>query len=126
MSLQQKFEQIVCSSLSALSSDDLKSLALGFWYEDFTPQLIGMTSIKLRRAGYLLDFFMSFNCVSDARQFELMALTREIKKRLPEPKGLSSLHNFDYLAQEWLIAEDVSSAIQPLLKYQTRHYFSAI
>ena len=121
MNLQQKFETIVRSSLTSLSSEDLKSIALGFWYEDYTPKLDDMNSIELRRAGYLLDMFMSFNCVSDTRQLELMALTQEIKKGLsdPPPNSYSSL---DSIAQEWHLAEDISAAIQPLLKYQTRHY----
>ena len=122
MSLQYKFENIVSSSLTTLSPDELKSIALGFWYGDYTPKLEGFKSLELRRAGYLLDFFMSFNCVSDTRQLELMALTQKIKEKLPNLKPVNSHDSLDPIAQEWHLGEDISSAIQPLLEYQTRHY----
>ena len=122
MSLQQEFENIVHSSLTHLSSEDLKSIALGFWYEDYTPELNGMNSIELRRTGYLLDLFMSFNCVSDTRQLELMALTQVIKEKLSNLPPTISHYSQDPIAQEWHLGEDISAAIQPLLKYQTRHY----
>ena len=126
MSLQQKFESIVNSSLTPLSSEDLKSIGLGFWYESYTPKLDGMDSLQLRRAGYLLDFFMSFNCVSDTRQLELLALTQKIRAKLPDLQSelmpITSHSHLDPLAQEWHLNENISAAIQPLLKYQTRHY----
>ena len=39
MTLQQQFENLVGSSLANLDSEDLKPVALGFWYEDYTPNL---------------------------------------------------------------------------------------
>ncbi|MCC0175810.1 hypothetical protein I4641_02290 [Waterburya agarophytonicola K14] len=122
MTLQQQFENLVGSSLTNLNSEDLKPVALGFWYEDYTPNLDKMNSMELRRAGYLLDLFMSFNCVSDLRQIELMALTQKIKENLPELKLVTSSKSLDPIAQEWDLDEDISTAIQPLLQYQTRHY----
>ena len=122
MNLQQQFENIVRSSLNLLDSEDLKSIALGLWYENYTPKFNGMNSIELRRTGYLLDLFMSFNCVSDTRQHELMTLTRKIKDKLSDSQSITFSSNLDPIAQEWHLDEDVSAAIQPLLKYQTRHY----
>ena len=122
MNLQQQFENIVRSSLNLLDSEDLKSIALGLWYENYTPKFDGMNSIELRRTGYLLDLFMSFNCVSDTRQLELMTLTRKIKDKLSDSQSITFSSNLDPIAQEWHLDEDVSAAIQPLLKYQTRHY----
>lgn len=122
MNLQQQFENIVRSSLNFLDSEDLKSIALGLWYENYTPKFDGMNSIELRRTGYLLDLFMSFNCVSDTRQLELMTLTRKIKDKLSDSQSITFSSNLDPIAQEWHLDEDVSAAIQPLLKYQTRHY----
>jgi len=122
MSLQQKFENIVSSSLTPLSPEDLKSIALGFWHKGYTPKLDGLNSLELRRAGYLVNLFMSFNCVSDTRQLELMALTQEIKEKLPNLQAVTSHNSQDPIAQEWHLGEDISTAIQPLLKYQTRHY----
>ena len=94
-------------------------------YEDYTPKLDGLKSLELRRAGYLLDLFMSFNCVSDTRQLELMRLTQQIKEKLPNIEPVNFHSSLDPIATEWHLDEDISTAIQPLLKYQTRHYINS-
>lgn len=124
MSVEQQFRHIVSKSLDLLSVEDLKPIVLAFWYEDYNPEIKGMNSIELRRAGYLIELLMSFNCISDTRQLELMKLTKKIKQHLHNsPPVLSNQrNNLDSLAEEWHLDESIFTAIQPLLKYQTRHY----
>ena len=129
MSIKQQFESVVNSPLTSLSPEDLKPIALGLWYEDYTPELEGMNSTQLRRAGYLLDLFMSFNCVSDTRQAELIKLTQEIRQNLsnfqsPVPIEIPQ-HNLDPIAIEWHLDESVIDVMQSLLEFQTRHYAHA-
>jgi hypothetical protein len=127
MNAQQQFEKVVSSSFDTLSSEDLKPLALGLWYEDYVPELNGLGLVELQKAGYLLDLFASFNCVSENRQLELMELTKEIKQNLSDfLEQMESCYTLklevDVIAQEWCLTEDVSEAVHDLLKYQTRHY----
>ena len=126
MSLQHKFEYIVSSPLNLLTCEDLKPIALGFWYENYTPEVKEMNSVELCRAGYLIDLLMSFNCVSDDRQLELMKLTQKIEQSLSNLKldlvAVGDRNSSDPIALKWGLNEDIFAALQPLLKYQTRHY----
>lgn len=129
MNTKQQFESAVNSPLTSLSPEDLKPIALGLWYEDYTPELEGMNSTQLRRAGYLLDLFMSFNCVSDTRQAQLIKLTQEIRHNLSSFQLSTpietSQHNLDPIAIEWHLNESVIDVMPYLLEFQTRHYAHA-
>ena len=126
MNLQHKFEHIVNSPLNLMTYEDLKPIALGFWYEDYIPEVRGMNSVELCRAGYLIELLMSFNCVSDARQLELMKLTQKIVTSLsnlkPDLLVVGDRNSLDPIALKWGLNESIFALIQPLLKYQTRHY----
>ena len=126
MNLQQQFESAVNSPLTSLSPKDLEPIALGLWYEDYTPKIKGMNSTQLRRTGYLLDLLMSFNCVSDTRQAELIKLTQEIRQNLSNFQSIVPIetpqNNLDPIAIEWHLGESVVNVMQSLLEFQTRHY----
>lgn len=127
MSLNQQLRKIVTSPLSDISVEELKPIALGIWHEGYTPNLHGLNDEELQKAGYLLDRLMRFNCVPDNRKLELMAIVAEVKlslkNTLPSPPSSISV---EPLAKKWNLTEDVSLLIQPLLKFQTRHYTSSL
>ena len=123
MNLDRQFKKVVSSPLSRLSVEEFKPIALGIWYEGYTPKLDGMKLDELRQAGYLVDRLMRFNCVGDARKLELMKLVEEVKNTLSqETPAILRLSNVEPLARKWNLEEDISFIIQALLKYQTRHY----
>ena len=123
INLDRQFRKVVNSSLNNLSIEEFKPIALGIWYEGYTPNLNGMNLDELRKAGYLVDRLMRFNWVSDRRKLELMKLTREVKNTLgQELKTTPFSTNIEPLARKWNLSEDVALMIQALLKYQTRHY----
>lgn len=123
MSLNQQFNKFVRSPLSEISVEDFKPLALAIWYEGFTPNVYGLKSNELQKAGYLLDRLMRFNCVSDDRKLELMKIVSDVrlslKQNLHSPLSLADV---EPLAQKWNLDEDISLIIQQLLPFQTRHY----
>jgi hypothetical protein len=125
MSLNQEFRHTISSSFTHLSAAEFKPIALAIWYEVYTPNLDGLQPDELRKAGYLVDRLMRFNCVSDDRKLELMKLVQDVKHNLhlsnEMPTVLSSV-NVEPLARTWYLREDISHVIQPLLEYQTRHY----
>lgn len=126
MSLDQQFRQAVNSSLATLSAEDLKPIALAVWHEDYAPNLNDMNLDELKKAGYVVDRLMRFNCVSNDRKLELMRLVKGIKQTLPqESLTVSVSQDVEPLARKWNLSEDISCAIQVLLPYQTRHYTNA-
>lgn len=123
MDLNQQFRKIVNSPLSDISVEELKPIALGIWHEGYTPNLHGLNDEELQKAGYLLDRLMRFNCVSNNRKLELMAIVAEVKLSLKNTlSSPPSSISVEPLARKWNLTEDISLLIQPLLKFQTRHY----
>lgn len=126
MNRQQQFYKVISSSFANLSLLELKPIALAFWHENYIPNLQDLSFLELQKAGYLIELFANFNCVSDTRQLELMKLVAQIKQDLPLPikptKILTSRSSVDAIAQEWNLSEDLSSLMQYLLPFQTRHY----
>ena len=123
INLDRQFRKVVNSSLKNLSIEEFKPIALGIWYEGYTPNLNDMNLDELRKAGYLIDRLMRFNCVSDRRKLELMELTKKARNTLKqESKTIPFSTNIEPLAKKWDLSEDIAFIIQALLKYQTRHY----
>lgn len=121
--LDRQFRNVVSSPLSSLSVEEFKPIVLGIWYEGYTPNLDQMKSDELRKAGYLVDRLMRFNCVCDDRKLELMELVEEVKYTLGQKtQVVSSKINVEPLARKWNLNEDISFIVQSLLEYQTRHY----
>lgn len=122
MNLEQQFRKILDSPLATLSLDDFKPIALGIWYENYTPNLDNLQPDQLQKAGYLIDRLMRFNCVSDTRSLLLFQLICDIPTTLFNTTPLPSNINVESLARKWNLNEDISHLIQPLLPFQTRHY----
>ena len=123
MNLDRQFNKIVTSSFSDLSVEDIKPIVLGLWHENYTPQLNKYKLEELRKAGYLIDRFRGYNCISKIQKRKLASLVNEVKQNLPEAVEVSNkIENLEPLARKWNLNEDVSHLISPLLEYQTRHY----
>lgn len=128
--VQEQFEKVVRLPLDTLAPAELKPVALALWHEDYVPKLDNLNhESELQKAGYLIDFMSSFNCVDESRQRELIQLVNEIKSTLSELFELSrqceAKFSEDELAQEWCLKEDATEAVYDLLEYQTRHYVHA-
>lgn len=123
MNLDKQFRKVVTSPFSNLSVEDLEPIALGFWHEGYTPELSNLNQEQLRKAGYLIDRFRGYNCISKTHKRKLASLVKEVKQNLSEAvEVVDSADNLELLAQKWNLNEDISHLISPLLKYQTRHY----
>ena len=123
MSLNKQFKKAVSSPFYRLSVDDLKPIALGFWHEGYTPELRDLNLEERRKAGYLIDRFRGYNCISKTHKRKLASLVKEVRQSLSEAAEVAdSADNLEPLAQKWNLNEDVSHLMSPLLQYQTRHY----
>ena len=123
MNLDKQFRKVVSSPFSSLSVEDLKPIALAFWHEGYAPELSDLNSEELRKAGYLIDRFRGYNCISKVHKRKLAGLVNEVKQSLSEAvQVINNLENLEPLAQKWNLNEDISHLISPLLQYQTRHY----
>lgn len=123
MNLDEQFRKVVSSPFSDLSVEDLKPIALAFWHEGYTPELSNLNEEQLRKAGYLIDRFRGYNCISKTHKRKLASLVKEVKQSLSEAvEVVDSTDNLEPLAHKWYLNEDVSHLILPLLKYQARHY----
>jgi len=126
MSLNKQFKKAVRSPFYLLSVDDLKPIALGFWYEGYVPELNDLNNDELKKAGYLIDRFRGYNCISKPQKRELANVVKEVKQSLSEAlQALDSIENLEPLAKKWNLKEDVSHLMSPLLEYPTRHYVRA-
>ncbi|GAB4539049.1 MAG: hypothetical protein Tsb0014_29130 [Pleurocapsa sp.] len=123
MNIDKQFKKVVSFPFSDLSVEDLKPIVLGFWHEGYTPELSNLNEEQLRKAGYLIDRFRGYNCISKAHKRKLASLVNEVRQNLPEAaEVIESEENLEPLARKWHLNEDISHLMSPLLKYQTRHY----
>ena len=123
MNLDRQFRKVVSSPFSSLFLEDLKPIVLGFWHEDYTPELSNLNKEQLRKAGYLIDRFRGYNCIPKNQKRKLASLVKEVRQSLSEAVEVAdSADNLEPLAQKWNLKEDVSHLMSPLLKYQTRQY----
>jgi len=104
------------------------------WYSDLDLQSevnaflsCHSDELQLRRAGYLLERFTRFACVSDSRALEaLTALQLFVgstsRQGVMVKSGLPLHQRRDVLAISWGLDEGLGLKVQALLPYQTRHY----
>ncbi|WP_052055868.1 hypothetical protein [Myxosarcina sp. GI1] len=133
------FQHIISHSFDSLQLQELEAIALGIWYENFTPHLEQFNPLQLGRAGYLLDRLcrcpsgnrlMRYNCLSHQRKLELLNLVNSLKAQILSFDGRiincqtnnGSNYDVEPLALAWGLDEDISQLTPHLLQYQTRHY----
>ncbi|WML91707.1 hypothetical protein RCF98_05055 [Thiothrix lacustris] len=117
------FERLVTRDFDQASLEDVKTVALGLWYQDFIPDFTQLPVTNLqsqRRAGYLVDRLLRYNCVSDERKRALFADVTALKIHLKP--AASTKPNVELLAKNWGLDQDLKRLAKELLPYQTRHY----
>ncbi|MGH2424051.1 hypothetical protein EJ576_16475 [Pseudomonas sp. C 49-2] len=132
--LSSALDTLVKSPLNQADDEALVSAAKAVWYSD--ANLVGevknfleahSSELELRRAGYLLERFTRFSCVTDSRvlealhAIELFAATAS--KQDVKPLGVVALRSRrDELAVSWGLSEGLGLKAQALMPFQTRHY----
>ncbi|MGY2684065.1 hypothetical protein [Pseudomonas tolaasii] len=125
---------LVKSPLNQADDDALVSAAKAVWYSD--ANLVGevkdfldahSSELELRRAGYLLERFTRFSCVTDNRVVEalhaLELFSATASKQDVKPLGVVALRSRrDELALSWGLSEGLGLKVQALMPFQTRHY----
>lgn len=117
---QNVFEKLVSKEFSYSEIDDLKTICIATWYENFIPEINDFSEYELRRSGYLIDKLMRFNCLSKEQKYKLKNVLDNIKKKLFFEDNF--LANVEPLAKKWNINSDLKHGFRELLFLQKRHY----
>lgn len=126
---QNAFNKIVENPFSETSSEDLKLVVLAIWHSGFVPSVVDITDdLAARKAIYLIDRLMRFNCVSDLQQDKLIAQIdalaeafEVVQREGQRPNRKVCLH-----AWRWGLEEDLKLKIRALLPFQKRHCLSVL
>ncbi|VVP69140.1 hypothetical protein PS910_00521 [Pseudomonas fluorescens] len=120
--------------LSQADDDALVSAAKAVWYSEssLVSEAKAFLShytdeLEMRRAGYLLEKFTRFSCISDNRVAEafdaLELFLLAVPKQSVQPLAAVPLrHRRDELAVSWGLNEGLGLKVQALMPFQTRHY----
>ncbi|MBC2382170.1 hypothetical protein HF257_21270 [Pseudomonas sp. WS 5106] len=132
--LSSALNALVKNPLNQADDDALVSAAKAVWYSDVN--LVGevkefldghASELEVRRAGYLLERFTRFSCVTDSRVLEaqkaLELFSASASKQVVKSLGTVALRNRrDELAASWGLSEGLGLKVQALMPFQTRHY----
>ncbi|WP_433767529.1 hypothetical protein [Pseudomonas putida] len=132
--LSSALDTLVRSPLDQADDVALISAAKAVWYSDSNLECevsvflsCHNDDLQLRRAGYLLERFTRFACVSDTRvsetlnALELFARSTS-RKEMAAHTGMPLNQRRDVLAISWGLDEGLGLKAQTLMPYQTRHY----
>ena len=132
--LSSALDILVRSPLDQADDFALISAAKAVWYSDSSLECeisefmsSHTDDLQLRRAGYLLERFTRFACVSDSRvsetlsALELFAYARS-RQEVEQRSGIALHQRRDTLAVSWGLDEGLGLKAQALMPYQTRHY----
>ncbi|WP_150718091.1 hypothetical protein [Pseudomonas fluorescens] len=132
--LSSALDTLVKRPLNQADDAALVSAAKAVWYSDanleseVTAFLNCHTDeVEVRRAGYLLERFTRFACVSDSRVLEtlnaLELFAHSISRQEVTLQSVVPLNQRrDVLAISWGLDEGLGLKVQTLMPYQTRHY----
>jgi hypothetical protein len=127
-------DTLVKSPLNQADDAALMSAAKAVWYSDLNLEsevaafLNGHTDpVEVRRAGYLLERFSRFACVSDIRVSEtlnvLELFAHSTSNQVATLEEVAPLRRRrDELAVSWGFSEGLGLKAQTLMPFQTRHY----
>ncbi|MGI3043421.1 hypothetical protein ACRTDM_16985 [Shewanella algae] len=120
---QEVFDRLVSSEFSLGSFEDVKTVALAIWHENFVPKVTHLSESSARAAGYVVDKLMRFNCVSQELKAKLRGVLAQLKSMFSfTPVKPVKIEGCDKLAQSWGLTTDLKLQVRELLEYQTRHY----
>ena len=132
--LSSALDTLVKNPLNQADDAALVNAAKAVWYSssnlesEVTAFLNCHTDeVELRRAGYLLERFTRFACVSDSRVSEalnaLELFAHSTSHQEATPQAVTPLcRRRDELAISWGLSEGLGLKAQTLMPYQTRHY----
>ncbi|MVV47770.1 hypothetical protein EJA72_05840 [Pseudomonas sp. PB120] len=132
--LSSALDTLVKSPLSQADDAALVSAAKAVWYSDSNLERevtaflqCHSDELEVRRAGYLLERFTRFACVSDIRVSETLNALELFAHSTSRPLETSSVAarlrlRRDELAVSWGLSEGLGLKVQTLMPYQTRHY----
>ena len=119
--LSSLFKQVISNSFATTEVEDLKTIAIAVWHENYLPSISNLDSLQKKRAGYLIDRLMRYNCVSKSQKLKLLTLVKTLKNSISTQTNLSN-PQVESLAMKWGLDEDISELMIDILQYQTRHY----
>lgn len=124
MKAQLAFDRLVSQDFKKSSSDDVKTVVLAVWYENFVPDVSKLDFNSARAACYLLDRLMRYNCVSFERQERLLSIINllSLEFNLDDEIVISTDFKVDKSARRWGLNSDLKLILREMLPYQTRHY----
>ena len=115
-------EKVTGQNIELSSVEDITELACAYWHEGFVPALEDLERLSEDQkinAGYITEFFSTFNCVNRKQALELVEVSSALKSRL---KPVEDEANSDEIAGEWGLKENLNKFHKDILFYQTRHY----
>lgn len=127
-------ETLVKKPLNKADNAALVNAASAVWYS--SSDLINTAQaflsqhtdeLEVRRAGYLLERFTRFSCVTDSRALEVfkaleLFLRSTPKQAVTSQTAVALRKRRDELALSWGLNEGLGLKVQTLLPFQTRHY----
>jgi hypothetical protein len=130
-------DTLVKSPLNDADDAALESAAKAVWYSN--ASLISAVQaflsqhtdeLEVRRAGYLLERFTRFSCVTDSRVSEVFEALELFLRSAPKQEVTSQAtvalrSRRDELALSWGLNEGLGLKVQTLMPFQTRHYEAA-
>jgi predicted transcriptional regulator of viral defense system len=132
--LSSALDTLVTRPLNQADDAALVSAAKAVWYSDsnleseITAFLNRHTDeVEVRRAGYLLERFTRFTCLSDLRVSEtlnvLELFAHSTSRQVATLQTVTPLRRRrDELAVSWGLSEGLGLKVQTLMPFQTRHY----
>jgi len=125
---------LVKSPLNHADDAALERAAKAVWYSDVDIMNAAQSflsqhtdELEVRRAGYLLERFTRFSCVTDSRVSEVfkaleLFLRSTPKQEVTSQTAVALRRRRDELALSWGLSEGLGLKVQTLMPFQTRHY----
>lgn len=133
--LSSALDILVKKPLNQADDTALVSAARAVWYskDDLVIEVEAFLSghadeLEVRRAGYLLERFTRFACVSESRVLETFGALKLFLRSTPRLELKSQAATVplrkrrDELAVSWGLSEGLGLKAQTLMPFQTRHY----
>jgi hypothetical protein len=132
--LSSALDTLVKKPLNQADDAALVSAAKAVWYSNLNLESevtaflnCHTDEVEVRRAGYLLERFTRFSCVSDSRVSEtlnaLELFAYSTARQGDAPYAVVPLRRRrDVLAVSWGLNEGLGLKAQALMPFQTRHY----
>lgn len=110
--------EVARQGLTHVSSELLKQVAEGLWYEKWVPDLSLVPKPYRRDAGYLVDRLLRFNVLTKEQKLTVLSALEPYKPH----ESQTATKCKDPLALQWGARDDLTSRFPELMPLQTRQY----